>query len=88
MRTRRISVPVVAEQSGFEHIMAGHTARYGACLAQLYLVTGDDEVKRRALSTLHGVTRMQTSDGVFVTFFHHTKKDEAGPVRVTKARPP
>ena len=57
--------------------MAGHTARYGACLAQLYLATGDDEVKRRALSTLHGVTHMQTTEGIFVTFFHNTKKPDA-----------
>jgi hypothetical protein len=71
--------PGAAEQSGFEHIMAGHTARYGACLAQLYRATGDDEVKRRALSTLHGVTHMQTDEGVFVTFFYHMKKDKAGP---------
>jgi len=71
--------PGAAEQSGFEHIMAGHTARYGACLAQLYLATGDDAVKRRAISTLHGVTHMQTDEGVFVTFFYHMKKDKAGP---------
>jgi hypothetical protein len=75
--------PGVAEQNGFEHIMAGHTARYGACLTQLYLATGDEEVKRRALSTLHGVTHMQTDAGIFVTFFYNAKK----PADSTKKKP-
>ena len=70
--------PGAAEQSGFEHIMAGHTARYGAALADLYAVTRDDEVKRRALSTLHGVTYMQSDAGIFVTFFHNMKQNKAG----------
>jgi len=76
--------PGAAEQSGFEHIMAGHTARYGAALADLYRVTQDEEVKRRALSTLHGVTYMQSPEGVFVTFFHHMKKNKDGPKTVDR----
>ncbi|MBM4093029.1 MAG: hypothetical protein FJ276_27015, partial [Planctomycetes bacterium] len=66
--------PAVAEQTGFEHIMSGHTARYAAALAHLYLVTRDEETKRRALSTLNAVTHMQTDAGIFRTFFYDTKK--------------
>ena len=66
--------PAVAEQSGFEHIMSGHTARYGAALAHLCRVTQDEALKRRALSTLHGVIYMQTGTGIFRTFFYDTQK--------------
>jgi len=76
--------PGAAEQSGFEHIMAGHTARYGAALADLYSITHDEDVKRRALSTLHGVTYMQSPEGIFVTFFHHMRKKKAGPATVDR----
>jgi len=75
--------PAVAEQDGFEHIMSGHTARYGAALADLYLLTGDEAIKRRALSVLNAVTHMQTGEGVFVTFYYNAKK----PAGSTKKKP-
>ncbi len=70
--------PAAAEQNGFEHIMAGHSARYGLALAALYRATGDEDVKRRALSVLNGVTHMQSDNGIFITFFYDVKKQKGG----------
>lgn len=61
--------PAVSEQAGFEHLMPGHTARYCRALADLYAATGEKPVKRQALSGLHGVTYMQSPEGLFRTFF-------------------
>ncbi len=66
--------PALAEQTSFEHIMPGHTARYGAALAYLYVATGDETTRRRALSALHGVTYMQDEAGMLKTFFYDVKK--------------
>lgn len=62
--------PAVAEQAGFNHIMPGHTARYCLALANLYVVTHDEQVKRRALSGINALTYMQAPSGLFRTFFH------------------
>ena len=61
--------PAVSEQAGFEHLMPGHTARYCRVIADLYAVTGDEQIKRRALSGLNAVTYMQSPPGLFRTFF-------------------
>lgn len=61
--------PAVSEQAGFQHLMPGHTARYCRALADLYAVTGDEQVKRRALSGMNAVTYMQSAPGLFRTFF-------------------
>ena len=66
--------PALAEQTSFEHIMPGHTARYGAALAYLYVTTRDETTRRRALSALHGVTYMQDEAGMLKTFFYDVKK--------------
>ena len=60
----------VSEQAGFEHIMSGHTARYCLALADLYSLTLDEEVKRRAVSGINALTYMQAPDGLFRTFFY------------------
>ena len=62
--------PAVAEQLGFAHIMPGHTARYCLALAELYAVTHDEQVKRRAASGISALTYMQSPEGLFRTFFH------------------
>ena len=62
--------PAVAEQIGFAHIMPGHTTRYCWALSDLYLLTGDADVKRRALSGLNAVTYMQAPTGLFRTYFY------------------
>jgi len=71
--------PAVAEQAGFDHIMPGHTARYCLALANLYSVTRDEQVKRRALSGINALTYMQSPAGLFRTFFHsvNPKKGKA-----------
>jgi hypothetical protein len=61
--------PAVAEQAGFNHIMPGHTARYCLALAHLYAVTQDEAVKRKTLSGINALTYMQSSAGLFRTFF-------------------
>lgn len=72
--------PGVAEQVTFAHIMAGHTARYCLALAELYRVTGDIGVKKRALSGLNAITFMQSGAGLFRTHFYDTKqKSEKDP---------
>ncbi len=62
--------PAVAEQAGFNHIMPGHTARYCLALADLYSLTRDEQVKRRALSGINALTYMQAPSGLFRTFFY------------------
>ncbi|MDO8542392.1 MAG: hypothetical protein Q7S40_18285 [Opitutaceae bacterium] len=75
--------PAVAEQVTFAHIMAGHTARYCLALANLFLVTREPEVKRRALSGLNAVTYMQSGAGLFRTHFYDTRqKKEKDPASV------
>ncbi len=70
--------PAVAEQAGFNHIMPGHTARYCLALADLYALTGDQEVRRRALSGVNATTYMQNPAGLFATFFYDVnRKTEA-----------
>jgi hypothetical protein len=71
--------PAVAEQAGFDHIMPGHTARYCLALANLYSITRDEQVKRRALSGINALTYMQSPAGLFRTFFHsvNPKKGKA-----------
>lgn len=68
--------PAVAEQVTFAHIMAGHTARYCLALAHLYQATGDDAVKRRALSGLNAITFMQNEAGLFRTHFYDTRQQK------------
>ena len=71
--------PAVAEQVTFDHIMPGHTARYCLALADLYALTGDEQVKRRALSGINAVTYMQSPSGLFRTFFYDVKqKSDSG----------
>ena len=75
--------PGVAEQAAFEHIMAGHTARYCLALGELYAVTGDPAVRLKALSGLNAVTHMQSEIGLFRTYFYDTeKKAEKDPATV------
>ena len=80
--------PAVAEQAGFNHIMPGHTARYCLALADLYALTRDEQVKRRALSGINALTYMQAPSGLFRTFFHSVnpkaaKSEAAGLVFAT-----
>jgi len=73
--------PAVAEQAGFNHIMPGHTARYCLALANLYAVTHDEQVKRRALSGINALTYMQAPSGLFRTFFHSVNPKTAKATR-------
>ncbi len=66
--------PAVAEQATFAHIMPGHTARYCLALSDLFLATGDEAVKGRALSGLNAVTYMQAETGLFRTFFYDVRR--------------
>jgi hypothetical protein len=70
--------PAVSEQAGFDHIMPGHTARYCLALGELYKATGDQEVKKRAISGINALTYMQSDEGLFRTFFFtvHTKNPD------------
>jgi hypothetical protein len=61
--------PAVSEQSTFEHMMPGHTARYCSALADLYAATGDEQARRKAVSGINAVTYMQAPSGLFKTFF-------------------
>jgi hypothetical protein len=61
--------PAVSEQSTFQHMMPGHTARYCAALANLYAATGEEAVKRKALSGFNALTYMQSEQGLFRTMF-------------------
>jgi hypothetical protein len=58
-------------------MMPGHTARYCLALTDLYKATGDKEAKRKALSGFNALTYMQSSDGLFATFFQ--KVNERNP---------
>jgi hypothetical protein len=74
--------PAVSEQAGFEHMMPGHTARYCLALANLYAATGDEAVKRKALSGINALTYMQSDAGLFRTFFqllHEKNPDKQRP---------
>ena len=66
--------PAVSEQAGFDHIMPGHTARYCLALADLYSLTRDEEVKRRAISGINALTYMQAPAGLFRTFFYSVNR--------------
>lgn len=66
--------PAVAEQAGFNHIMPGHTARYCLVLADLYALTRDEQVRRRAISGLNAITYMQAPSGLLRTFFYDVKR--------------
>jgi hypothetical protein len=72
--------PAVSEQEGFEHMMPGHTARYCLSLAELYKASGDEGVKRQAISGLNALTYMQSDAGLFRTFFQlHNEKLRSKP---------
>jgi hypothetical protein len=73
--------PAVSEQAGFEHIMPGHTARYCLALADLYTLSQDEPVKRRALSGINALTYMQSPSGLFRTFFHSVNPKARGAKR-------
>ncbi len=47
--------PAVSEQSTFQHIMPGHTARYCMALADLYRASGDEAARRKAISGSDGI---------------------------------
>ncbi len=61
--------PAVSEQSTFQHMMPGHTARYCLALIDLYVAAGDEAAKRRALSGFNALTYMQSEPGLFRTMF-------------------
>ena len=61
--------PAVSEQSTFEHLMPGHTARYCLALTNLYRATGDEQAKTKAISGINALTWMQSDAGLFKTFF-------------------
>jgi hypothetical protein len=61
--------PAVSEQSTFQHMMPGHTARYCSALAELYAATGDEQAKRKAVGGINALTYMQAPSGLFKTFF-------------------
>ncbi|GMU24813.1 MAG: hypothetical protein AMXMBFR13_48840 [Phycisphaerae bacterium] len=73
--------PAVSEQPSCDHIMPGHTARYCLALAELYGLTGDDQVRRRALSGLNGTTYMQAPQGIFRTWIYDVKQQSVGKER-------
>jgi hypothetical protein len=73
--------PAVAEQAGFNHLMPGHTARYCLALADLYALTRDEQVKRRALSGINALTYMQSPAGLFRTFFYSVNPKQAKKTR-------
>ncbi len=61
--------PAVSEQMSFAHMMPGHTARYCLALAELYKLTGDEQVRNKAISGVNSLTYMQSETGLFKTFF-------------------
>lgn len=69
--------PAVSEQAGFDHMMPGHTARYCLALAYLYKATGDEAVKKKALSGINALTYMQSDAGLFRTYFQSVNKKQA-----------
>jgi hypothetical protein len=73
--------PAVSEQSTFQHMMPGHTARYCLALAELYRATGDEGAKRKAISGINALTYMQSDAGLFRTFFQLVNERQPGKVR-------
>ncbi len=73
--------PAVSEQSTFQHMMPGHTARYCAALTRLYVATGDAEAKRKALSGFNALTYMQSEAGLFRTMFQLVNERRPNPNR-------
>ncbi len=73
--------PAVSEQAGFEHMMPGHTARYCLALAELSVATGDDAVRRRAVSGFNALTYMQSEPGLFRTMFQLVNEKKNHPNR-------
>ena len=72
----------MSEQSTFQHMMPGHTARYCSALADLYAATGDEPAKRKAVSGINALTYMQSPQGLFKTFFqmvNEKRRSETGP---------
>jgi hypothetical protein len=74
--------PAVSEQSTFQHMMPGHTARYCSALAELYAATGDEGVKRKATSGINALTYMQSPEGLFKTFFQKVNERNPGKRRL------
>lgn len=73
--------PAVSEQAGFQHMMPGHTSRYCAALTQLYVATGDQEAKKKALSGFNALTYMQSEPGLFRTMFQLVNEKKPHPNR-------
>lgn len=73
--------PAVSEQAGFDHIMPGHTARYCLALADLYQATGDEQVKKKAMSGVNALTYMQSPAGLFRTYFFSVNEKARGKQR-------
>lgn len=73
--------PAVSEQAGFEHMMPGHTARYCLALTDLYAATGDEAVKKKALSGFNALTYMQSDTGLFRTMFQLVNERKPHPNR-------
>ena len=73
--------PAVSEQSTFQHMMPGHTARYCLALAELYRATGDEAARKKALSGINALTYMQSDAGLFKTFFQMVNERNPGKVR-------
>lgn len=61
--------PAVSEQSTYQHMMPGHTARYCAALIRLDTAAGDAAARRRAISGFNALTYMQSEAGLFRTLF-------------------
>ena len=61
--------PAVSEQSSFQHMMPGHTARYCLALTDLHVAAGDKDARQKALSGFNALTYMQSDAGLFRTMF-------------------
>ena len=59
--------PAVSEQTTFQHMMPGHTARYCVALVDLHAAAGDEAAKRKAISGFNALTYMQSETGLFRT---------------------
>ncbi|HZZ41950.1 MAG TPA: hypothetical protein VFE58_03370 [Tepidisphaeraceae bacterium] len=73
--------PAVSEQEGFQHMMPGHTARYCLALTDLYVATGDEAAKKKALSGFNALTYMQSPAGLFETMFQLVGEKKPHPNR-------
>lgn len=73
--------PAVSEQAGFQHMMPGHTARYCLALTDLYVATGDQADKKKALSGFNALTYMQSDAGLFRTMFQLVNEKKPHPNR-------